>query len=323
MYGIGTVSGGRAVGWLAGSLLAVDPLYRMLARRAMSDVPCEAFLLLALFLGLFAWRRWVSGRAGTLAWVAVVTAGAAVGLSLLCKLSGTLALMVLSVWGLLGGLRVRRLAGWLRFAGAGLIVGVVAVAVFTWFNPYMTAHPHSPLAAPVVAVEQASFVGRARAMVELRVNVARGQQRRFPHNALHTPFDKLTTALVQGFGRFGPLGPAHTDSTRRYDWGQDRGALLWLPCVLAGCVASVVLGREQVRRGEPPTGWAALAQFAVTFAVVVAYLPMAWDRYFLPLQAPSALLVAIAVVTAGRRLTRFRPRSTPGGPPTDATAPTS
>ena len=45
-----------------------------------------------------------------------------------------------------------------------------------------------------------------------------------------------------------------------------------------------------------------LVQFGVALPVVTAYLPMAWDRYLLPIQAPAALLAAGAVVAAAGRL---------------------
>ena len=34
----------------------------------------------------------------------------------------------------------------------------------------------------------------------------------------------------------------------------------------------------------------------MTYAVVVAYIPLAWDRYCLPIQAVSSLLAAGAVL---------------------------
>jgi asparagine N-glycosylation enzyme membrane subunit Stt3 len=43
--------------------------------------------------------------------------------------------------------------------------------------------------------------------------------------------------------------------------------------------------------------WAALAWFTVT-----AYLPMAWDRYLMPLQSVNALLAAVGVSTLLDRL---------------------
>ena len=78
--------------------------------------------------------------------------------------------------------------------------------------------------------------------------------------------------------------------------------MVWLPWVAGRGVS----GRRprvarSVEAGEPPTAWAVLVHFAVAFAVVTLYLPMAWDRYLLPIQAPAALLAAgVAVAAAGR-----------------------
>ena len=64
-----------------------------------------------------------------------------------------------------------------------------------------------------------------------------------------------------------------------------------------------------------------LVHFAVAFAVVTLYLPMAWDRYLLPIQAPAALLAAgVAVAAAG---SAGRARGLDGGGPDDAGVPTA
>ncbi len=113
---------------------------------------------------------------------------------------------------------------------------------------------------------------------------------------------------VQGFGRFGPLGPRKSDSTRRYDLAQDWGAVLWFPLVLAGLGRSLLLGGRQFGIGQPPAAWALALWACLALTVVTAYLPMAWDRYQLPIQAPAALLAAIplgeAWIAARTRITR-------------------
>jgi hypothetical protein len=307
VYGIGVLVAGRRVGALAALLLVINPLYRLLARRAMSDVPCEAFLLAALFFALWGWKRWLSGRPGVAAWASAVAAGACAGLALLSKLSGALALMVVAAWAVLAF--VARPGGRAAGALAGAAVSfAVAALVFVAGNPFLTAHPQGALPPGMAAIERASVWQRARMMADLRVQNARGQQVKNRHNALLTPWDKVSVVAVQGFGRFGPFGPAHNDSTKRYDRPQDWGAWLWAPCVVAGAVWAVMRGRSQAASGAPPTAWALLAYGAVALGVVTAYLPLAWDRYFLSLQAPSALLVSGAAVACvdgvGRVLSR-------------------
>ena len=41
-----------------------------------------------------------------------------------------------------------------------------------------------------------------------------------------------------------------------------------------------------------PTAWCLVAWAGVALGMVTAYLPMAWDRYQLPIQAPAALLAS-------------------------------
>jgi 4-amino-4-deoxy-L-arabinose transferase-like glycosyltransferase len=313
VYGLGVLAAGRRVGGLSALLLAADPLYRLHARRAMSDVPCEAFLLAGLFFALWAWKRVLDGRTGAGAWLSGDAAGVCAGLSLLSKLSGALALMVMAAWVVLAA-AVR--PGWGRVVRAGLVLAsavVVSALTFVALNPFLTAHPPGSLPPAVAGVERLSMPERAQRMAELRLDVATGQKKLFPHNAMHTAWDKVSVTAVQGFGRFGPFGPALSDSTKRYDWSQDRGALLWLPWVAAGVVWAAGRGRAQARAGDPPTAWAVLIHFAVALGVVTAYLPLAWDRYFLPLQAPSALLASGAAVALLDGLARALVRRPTGG----------
>jgi hypothetical protein len=91
--------------------------------------------------------------------------------------------------------------------------------------------------------------------------------------------------------------------------------LLWLPWVVAGLAVAVVQGRRERAAGRPPTPWAVAIQFVIVLVVVTTYLPLAWDRYFLSLQAPASLLVAGAAVAGARRLARRRLQAhhAPGG----------
>jgi len=307
IYGIGVLAGGRAVGLLAALFLMANPLYRLHARRAMSDVPCEAFVLLGLFFALWAWGRRLSGRPAVVAWFSAGAGGVSAGLAVLSKLSGLLALIVMAVWAVLA--LASRVSAATRI-GAGalmLVAAVTAPVVFVALDPYLTAHPTRTLAPASEAINRMSLLERARWMFRLRFEVSADQKVAFPHNALNTPAEKLAVSVVQGFGRFGPFGPTHSDSVKRFDPRQDLGALLWLPWVAAGVVWAALRGRAQVRAGLPPTAWAILAQFAAAFGVVTLYLPMAWDRYLLPIQAPAALLAAGVGVAAAGRVVRAAP----------------
>jgi hypothetical protein len=149
-----------------------------------------------------------------------------------------------------------------------------------------------------------SFTERLKMMFALRLRVSADQQLMFSHNALRSAREKISTVAIQGFGRFGPFGPSHSDSTIRFDPYQDAGACIWLPWVAAGGVWAFCKGRAQWLSGKPPTAWAILAQFGVTLAIVTAYIPMAWDRYLLPLQVPACLLAAGVAAAAAAQCAR-------------------
>jgi 4-amino-4-deoxy-L-arabinose transferase-like glycosyltransferase len=303
VYGVGVLLRDVRTGLAAAGLLAVNPLYTAHARRAMSDVPAEAFVLLALWAGLWVWREALEGRTRAATGLAAIAAGLAAGLAVLCKFSGVLAPLVMMAWGALAlALPGHARAAKVRLLLALVLAGETSLAVFGGLNPYLTARPPYPLRVPVAAVARLTLWERGRLLVSHRLTVSRGQQGLFAHNAVTTAGERARVTVVQGFGRFGPFGPAHDDSTRRYDRDQDRGAAAWLPWVVLGACWAAAHGDRQRRAGRAPTAWAVLLQAAVALLVVTAYLPMAWNRYFLSLQAGSALLAAGAAVAAADAL---------------------
>ena len=304
IYAIGLLVSGRLLGVVAATLLMVNPLYRMQARRAMSDAPADAFLLVGLALFLWCWKRWLARESSVTSGILAMFAGLAFGLSISSKFSGALGLMVVVVWVVFGSAIGK---GWKTRAGligSAAVAGLVAAAVFIALNPFLNARPRQRLAEPFAGIARMSLVERVRMMADLRLKVSASQQRGFSHNAVKTPYEKVSVTTVQGFGRFGPLGPSHSDSTRRFDRDQDWGAFAWLPFVAIGAFAAFFQGRIQRSRNEAPTAWAALLHFAMAVAVVTAYLPMAWDRYMLPIQSPAALLGAIGGISIWETLRR-------------------
>ncbi|MDR3637570.1 MAG: phospholipid carrier-dependent glycosyltransferase [Isosphaeraceae bacterium] len=302
VYGLGLLLRDVKTGVAASLLLMANPLYRVHARRAMSDVPAEAFVLLGLWAGLWFWREALEGRLKPATWAAAVGSGVAAGLATLCKFNGALAMIVLLGWAAIAAeLRefplLRRVCGFVSV----LVAGAASLATFGLLNPFITAHPRGPLQPEIAALARLDVLQRCRLLVRHRVEVSTGQQRLFSHNAVVTPSEKVRVTAVQGFGRFGPWGPLHDDSTRRYDVGQDRGALIWIPWVAVGACWAWFRGREQRRAGLAPTAWAILAQAVLALAIVTAYLPLAWNRYFLSIQAGSALLAAGVAVAAGEQ----------------------
>lgn len=331
LYALGSLALDRRVGFLAAALLALDPLYRMHARRAMSDVPAEALVLACLAVALWGWRALLSGRGrGGAGLLAYLVAGVLGGLAVLSKLTGGLSLMVLAAWVALAialpGVSWARKA---RITGATAMAGALAFATFLALNPFLWSNPAPPLPTSIQTIADRGLLGRTAQVIEHRASMSDQARAQFPHNALSSFGEKVPAVAVQGFGRFGPLGrkgwiddpytPGRQvpgfDSTIRFDRVQDLGVLLWLPLVLVGGGRLLVVGRRQQKLGEPPTCWAIAAQAALSVGTVAAYIPMAWDRYYLPIQAPACLLGATALVLLlDSVLGRFRATTgEPGG----------
>lgn len=303
IYAIGTLAIDRRAGLFAAGLLMLDPLYRMLARRAMSDIYSEALILATAAAGLWGWRTFLAGRSGPrTGFTAYLGAGVLAGLAVLSKFNGVLGLAYVGAWTVLAfALRGLRWDRRLMVALGSKLCLVLAIGTFTLLNPFLTAHPGKGLPAPLAALSEKALWDRAYALVEHRLTVPREQQATFPHNALTTLEAKVKAVIVQGFGRFGPLGQKRHDaehprgwfdSTRRYDWRQDAGAVIWLPWVICGMFWWGWEGQRQNRANEPPTAWAVLIQACVGLIVVTALLPLAWDRYFISIQPGSCLMAA-------------------------------
>jgi 4-amino-4-deoxy-L-arabinose transferase-like glycosyltransferase len=298
LFACGVLIGGQGVGTIGALLLLINPLFRLHAHRAMADVPCEAFLLTALALALWGVQRLWSGRTPWSGLVLFGAAGLCSGISVACKLNGLLAPMITAAW---CGLSL--LVPWLPLRSksglaAGLALAIVmAAATFLVLNPTLTARPRARLSPELAARARLAPWGRFRAMIRYRLDTAAGQRQmgKFSPDVLRSPCDKSAVFAVQGFGRFGPFGPAKSDSEVRYEVRQDWGLVLWMPLVLIGLVQTYRLGLVQLRDRSAPMALALVVWAVVAWGVVAAYLPLAWDRYLLPIQAPNALLAAVAM----------------------------
>ncbi len=291
------------VGMIAGLLLAFNPLYRQQSRVAVNDVPCEALALASVAVALWAWKQNGLGRWRPTLWAWPI-AGVLGGLAVLAKLTGLIVLIHVAAWTLLA------MASSGRSRRVGAVLGAAGFAVVVAFvvgmgNPTLTAQPTGPLDPETQALASEGPLGRAMAMVRHRMRMSALQQGFYPEYALKTLPQKAGIALVQGFGRFSPFGPAHSHLPKLYDWPQDRWGLVWLPWVACGAVAAAARGRNQRQEDRPPTAWAVLATSAITVVCVVGYIPMAWDRYLLPLLPWSALLAALFAVALYDRLARM------------------
>jgi hypothetical protein len=281
----------------------INPLYSLLAHRSMSDVPYEAFMLSSLAVALFVWQRIWSRGVGAAALFLPLIAGFLAGLSLLCKLNGFLGLAIVTAWcGMTWMAPSLSVSRKLAVTCATILTIVVAIAVAVTLNPYLSARPSRALtiqARPLLAMNPWQ---RFEHQVKLRLETSRHQQNNYTDDALLDLPEKTRVILMQGFGRFGAFGPRDSDSTQRYDFSQDWGMFLWLPLVLLGLRDSIRLGLEQYRAGQPPTAVALVVWAVCAWLVVTVYLPMAWDRYQLPIQSGNALLAAVGIVSLWDRV---------------------
>jgi 4-amino-4-deoxy-L-arabinose transferase-like glycosyltransferase len=300
IFAIGTIARDQRVGLLAALLLMVNPLYAMHARRAMSDVYAESLILATLAVGLWSWKRLLSGRSWFIPFLSLgFGSGILSGLATLSKLNGSLGGFVLGAWAILAVLlSTYSSRGRILIAASTVLVGAVSFATFSALNPFLFAHPQAPVNPQIAAISRLSFLERARVVSDHRVVVSELAKSQFPHNALPTILDKVEAVVVQGFGRFGPAGPRRTDSTVRFDWKQDRWALVWLPIVVLGWCGTLFCGLRQFRRSQPPAAWALLIYTSLATVIVTTFIPLAWDRYFLSIQPGFALLGSYAVVEA-------------------------
>ncbi len=303
LFGCGTLVKDSRLGAIAAIFLMVNPLYRLHAHRAMSDVPCEALVTIAIGLALLSWK-WAWSACPMYACILISSlSGLAAGLALQCKFNAFLALMIVAAWTLIGlaapALRIQRK---LIIASGSIATLAAALAVSLAVNPYLTAQPRSVVSLQARRILQENPWQRFLFQVRHRVELSEDQQRTFPDDALHTLAERSLVVAVQGFGRFGPFGPTVSNSRARFDLNQDFGAIFWAPLVLFGLVESIGLGKSQWRAAAPPTGIALLVWAALAWLVVAIYLPMAWDRYLLPIQVVNALLAALGASMIWDRL---------------------
>lgn len=278
---------GNVAAILAMLLLTIHPLFRTHARRAMADVPTEMGVILAVL----AFLPLVNGQKPWLR--RTIMAGLATGLAASSKLNGLLAGIVFLAWAI-----VELKRGNVKCLGRLLVAGVIGAGLFIWLNPFLYGTPGGLGAANTKIFAEMGLVDRLKYMLDHRISVSAAGQKTFPHDALPTLADKAKAIVIQGFGRFSPFGPRPDDSRTRYQWRQDWPALVWLPWVLAG--AWLALFKQEVN--EQKIGRLIFIYWLVSLVVVGAFLPLAWNRYFLPLAVPSILLAAGAGDWGVRRL---------------------
>ncbi len=198
-----------------------------------------------------------------------------------------------------------------------------SLAIFVVLNPFLTSRPQLAANSPREQREIAAkgFVGRARFLVQFRREWSRDATRNeyFRKDWLLTISDRLRMTLWEGFGRFSALGPRNIRtieprpdkelfSDYRRAW-----SLIWFPLCLLGFGWTLADGWQAVRTDRMPQAWGLAMYATVTIGLMVLImLPLNWDRYYLPMQACSAVLVPYGIVSSLNRL-RSHPLPTAAG----------
>lgn len=293
----------RAFGWptalAATALLGWNPLLALSGRRAMAEGWVLFLWLLSLLVPVAAFRLLV-GRAGARRrWLQAllvlgfaVAQGLVLGLAVLSKYSAgltaiaTAALLALLVFGrlIVHAVRQRRplaiARAWLddrltALLALGLAVIIaVSVAVFVGFNPNLYADP----------------VGRVRWSANFLRESTRSKQNVFRDDALRSRADAVRSAA-----RLTLVG----------DYVSFPG--VWPPRVYAalfafGLLALVVDEGRSLRRGVPTARIAVLLWAVLTTCGVLAWIPMEWPRWYVPLLPWVCLLVGhggVSIVRLG------------------------
>lgn len=386
LFVLGVLVRGRLVGFTAAVLLAANPLFYTLARRAMRDVPAESFVLATVLLACWMWprlfapspsgpgkrnwrcvlRRWIGFASGT---------GALAALATLSRLTGALGLLLAATITLAAALATlaRRLSAepnnasteaqsaaasstGAPFPLAHLAPVVPALALMTavglgvmWLlNPFLHSAPSPERIALAVRerrlgrligddrVQQFAamgFVQRLRWLPEFRMNWSRdaldnAQVNRFDDWRLRSLGARIRAVVWQGFGRYSLLGrrrrnwsheltdpntaekvelfasclwPHRHANTGRPGAETKRGfpclwpAVVFFPLTLWGLACMLRDGWRAWRSDRAPVVWGAALYVTANLASVPLYIPLAWDRYFLPVVSASALAIAYGV----------------------------
>ena len=288
---------GPAGGVIAIVLVASNPLFRSHSRQAMADIPTEMAVALALLL--FA----PIGLDVNIKFRKAILCGIFLGLAASSKLNGFLASITLVVW-CLTTLRNSR-----KIIASLTIAGLCGAFLFIALNPFFYASPKGLRERQFEEIRQKNLPQRLKFMADHRIGVSAEGQKLFPRDALTTIPQKIAVLVVQGFGRFSPLGPVKDNSEIRFQLSQDWPVVVWFPLV--------VLGLAKAFRNKPQTILMSrfiAIYFVISILVVGAFLPLAWNRYMLPLVIPSSILAAGGLVELYRLMAKKPNRPQPGVP---------
>jgi hypothetical protein len=292
----------------------------------MSDSFAECLVVASVAVGIWGCRLVWSNTARS-SQLIVFTAIESVlcGLAALAKLNGAIATVIVlamvgGTWLLASACKRRWTTNIVNWRPTRLVltvmasIGLSSFFVFVALNPLMFAQPHidSSLSTATRELAAKGLLGRAKFLVDFRREWSSDalKNETFKKDWLLTIPDRIRMTVWEGFGRFSPLGPRQiktreprpeTESFTEY--GRVFSAV-WLPLVGLGLLLCVRQGLAAMRAGRPPLAWAIALYMAATQAIVILLIPLNWDRYYLPIQAPAAALVALGIAAISQRIMR-------------------
>lgn len=288
VFGIARVAAGsRPAAWIASLIYVTHPAVLLNGRRAMMEGSQLAFSALVVLAGLL-WARAQARNAPNKVlngWA--ITLGAAVGLAAASKHNTTLtsAAIFIALYWPQGWGQPRTKIHRRRLIGAALVAAFVFLALNPawWSNPFGTPWRVMDERATLLDIQVANYGGYdgPREGLEGLVNEAffRGPQ----------------YYEVDEWGGF-----VGDQITTYEDWRAGRrGGPVWGALLIAACTAGLIyLGR----RWRTPEAWTTLVWLGVTAVGLLILTPLPWQRYYLPLVAPLAVVAGTGIDAAARRV---------------------
>ncbi len=314
LFGLGMRWGGRSVAYPASFILATHPVVLLQGRRAYMEGALLCFSLLVVLLA--AWWGQRLTRTECRGWrdrAAPLALGVAAGLAAASKHSGAipvvgsfLGLLVLTVWRVPG----RRGAA----AGGLALSGLLAAVTFLILNPAWWGDP----------------LRRLLEVLALRQGLVADQMAAFPEAAYPDLLARLGGLLAQ----LSVAPPAYYEVSAWADYiagpiqtyqaspwtGIQYGVNALTALLGFGLLLLSLIGVGRLVRSLRDGQAAALivgCSGGLALLVTLAAIPLAWQRYVMPLYPFEALLAGGGLAWLGRRALRARRRPAParGAPP--------
>lgn len=312
MFGLGWLWRGRRAAYAASLILALHPVVLIQGRRAYMEGALLFFSVLAILIAV-AWgqrltRPVISRRA---MWGGALGLGVAAGLLVASKHSG--AAVAAAAYGGVGlailwqRFPMRRT---LRLLAALATSGIVALAVFLALNPAWWSDP----------------VARVGEVLDLRQGLVTDQVAAFPESVYPD-----TGARLGGMLRELSVAPpvyfeapwwagypelaAQIETYRASPWaGIQTGTNGLTTAIGVGLLLFTLMGcvpvAEALRRGQA-AGWAIGLWALLNAAAILISIPLAWQRYAMPLYPVQAILAAAGFDWLAGRIATMRQRPAP------------